>query len=212
MDKIIVTFALIFKIFMSVCNVIISDDFSLTVPTSVAYEDIVSIIPDKYEEEVGYIFIGDSRFVGMENTCKFADNERYFSVAKISQGYKWLKGTALPEVDNIVNSNNTITSWHLIIGLGVNDLYNINKYLKLYEDLSQNYDLILVSVNPIEYHDSITNKDIESFNNKLKTLDCTFIDTYSFLKTQGYSTVDGIHYTDKTYKSIFRRLRSCVQF
>lgn len=157
------------------------------------------------EEETteGYIFIGDSRFVGMNKCCSVDDLENTFVVAKVSEGYDWFITEALPKVYDIINTNDNINNWTLVLGLGINDLHNIDKYLSAYQDLGSEFNLVLVSVNPIEGCSSISNEDIRSFNNQLKSLGYDFIDTNSYITSRGYSTTDGIHYTSSTYKDIF---------
>ena len=152
----------------------------------------------------GYIFVGDSRFVGMDNICDIDSNSKYFVVAKVGEGYDWLIDEAIPQMNKIRDENKNITSWNLVINLGINDLYNLNKYKDIYDNFSLDYNIYVVSVNPIERHKSITNKDIEEFNNALKSVNKSiYIDTYKYLKTKGYSTTDGLHYTNDTYKKIF---------
>lgn len=159
-------------------------------------------------KEQGYIFVGDSRFVGMSDMCGICDNNT-FVVAEVAQGYKWLVSSARYEIEDIVKSSDNISQWNVIIGLGVNDLYNISNYLSEYLRLADIYNLYVVSVNPIEYHNSITNKEIESFNNELKSLDnIKYIDTYSDLVLNGFSTQDGVHYTNKTYEEIYSYIKT----
>ena len=67
------------------------------------------------------------------------------------------------------------------------DLYNLNKYKDIYDNFSLDYNIYVVSVNPIERHKSITNKDIEEFNSVLKSVNKSiYIDTYKYLKTKGF--------------------------
>lgn len=158
----------------------------------------------KKKEVQGYIFVGDSRFVGMDKVCNISDKKNYFVVAKVSMGYDWLIDEAIPQMNKIRDKNKNITSWNLVINLGINDLYNLNKYKDIYDNFSLDYNIYVVSVNPIERHNSITNKDIEEFNSLLKSVNkSVYIDTYKYLKTKGYSTTDGLHYTDDTYERIF---------
>ena len=42
----------------------------------------------------------------------------------------------------------------------------------------------------------------------IKTIDdIIYIDTYTYLTKNGYSTRDGLHYDNKTYKSIYSYIR-----
>ena len=154
-------------------------------------------VPDrKYDK---YLFVGDSRFVGMEMFCK-DDNTEYF--AKVSQGHKWFR-----------NNYDYITAYrgyNIVINLGVNDLYNINKYVDTYNSLPEDFvsgnNIIFLSVNPCQGKHSYLNEDIQKFNASLKdglTIDCEFIDTYSYLEYADFATTDGLHYDKDTYRSIY---------
>lgn len=154
--------------------------------------------------ENGYIFVGDSRFVGMDNVCDIESiSDNYFVVAKESMGYNWLVNTAIDEIEDIVKENSDIEEWFLVCGLGVNDLYNVDKYCDYYSELSEDYNIVFVTVNPVEYSKYVTNDNIEKFNKTLSSFDFVQVDTYSKLLEDGFSTVDGLHYTVDTYKSIF---------
>jgi hypothetical protein len=149
-----------------------------------------------------YLFVGDSRFVGMSTYCK-DDNVEYF--AKSSQGLKWF------------NQNyDTITSYrgyNIVINLGVNDLYNLNKYIDTYnsfpEEFTENNNIILVSVNPCSGSHAYLNKDIEKFNDEVEnntSLYFEFINTYDYLNYKGFNTSDGVHYTKSTYQDIYNAI------
>lgn len=162
-----------------------------------------SSVPVEEVEETGYIFIGDSRTVGMDRYMDISSNEDCFVVAKVGQGYKWLTKTALDEVASIKSEHLDIDNWVEIYLLGVNDLGNIQSYIETYESFSDDSSIVLVSVNPVEYHNYITNDMIENFNSKLQDTDYDYIDTYSQIK-DSYSSVDGVHYTKETYADIWR--------
>lgn len=184
----------------------------LTAGISTVLSENIEQASSTVEEAVtieGYIFIGDSRFVGMNDCCSIDTENNCFVVAKVSQGYDWFSETALHQVESIKVNNPDITSWTLVIGLGINDLYNIDKYVSTYESLKDNYNLVLISVNPIEYHNSITQEDILTFNNKLKSIgNVRYVDTYSYLVSNGFSTQDGVHYSAETYKDIYAFIQS----
>lgn len=169
--------------------------------SSVFAEDINVV---ENEQNTGYIFVGDSRFVGMDKICNIESlSDNYFVVAKCSMGYDWLVSEALPQVKQIVYSNKSVDEWVLISGLGVNDYDNIERYCNLYSDLSSDFNIVCLSVNPVEHSDYITNEDIEFFNKTLSTSGFRFVDSYSVLVEEGFSTVDGLHYNDETYEKVF---------
>ncbi len=160
--------------------------------------------------DYGYIFIGDSRFVGMDNICKMSSIYDEYVIAQNGMGYDWLVSTAMPQADAII-ATNPYKRWVLIMALGVNDLSNINSYLAKYKELSAKYNLVLTSVNPVENHEFISNTTISSFNSSLRSLGLPFIDTYSVLASEGFSTVDGLHYTAATYIRINEIYQALIQ-
>lgn len=166
------------------------------------------------EPVCGYIYLGDSRFVGMNNACDIDEEENTWVVAKVGEGLKWCEDTAMPEIEKIVEGNKDIDDWYIVSGLGVNDSYNIDNYLEFYATLDD-YNLILVSVNPMDkakcdkwgydYHNLTVGAN--KFNRKIKQSDYVYIDISSYLSENGFTTVDGVHYTDNTYEVIYERIR-----
>lgn len=178
----------------------------------IEYSTIKSITETKIIEDEplkkGYIFIGDSRFVGMNQICNINDNTDKFVIAKVGEGYNYLVNIAIPEAENIKQENSDIEHWEYIICLGVNDLGNLNKYSETYNELSKENDINLVSVNPVEYHNYISNKSIEQFNDTISNIDnIKYIDTYSWLIDNGFKTVDGVHYSKETYIDIYKQIK-----
>lgn len=155
--------------------------------------------------DTAYIFVGDSRFVGMNTACGISSKSNQFVVAKISQGYYWLTNEAMDQVDEII-SNHSASGWVVIFGLGINDLGNKSKYLNFYKGLADKpYKVVMVSVNPVGNYPTISNETVEAFNDSLKGLGYTYVDTYSYLMNErGYSTGDGLHYSNSTYKDIYK--------
>ena len=155
------------------------------------------------------MFVGDSRTVGM-NKYGIIDNS-YEVIAKVGEGHDYLQDN-LTRILSATNSN-------IIINLGVNDLGNVNKYIGTYRALSNLTDssnnIYIVSVNPVEDYPTVTNEQIENFNNKIKEL-CestdrlTYIDTYSIIKNETGYTVDGLHYNKTCYTEIYNLITYAV--
>ncbi|MBQ5431281.1 MAG: hypothetical protein IIU28_06485 [Lachnospiraceae bacterium] len=166
-------------------------------------------------EDTGIIYIGDSRFVGMNDVCHIDSNSNRFVVAKVGQGLSWLKREGLPQAQQIVSSNPSLHHFKYVICLGVNDLADIEGYKEVYRQLSQDHDLTLVSVGPVGNYPGLSNVDIESFNQQLKDLcsECSipYIDDYTVLTTEGYQTQDGLHYKDAVYQRIYQILQQQVE-
>ncbi len=150
----------------------------------------------------GYIFVGDSRFVNMNDICGISKLENCFMVAKVGEGYRWFQDTGLSQIKKIVSSK-IFPQWKLIICLGINDLENLDKYVKKYEALKEDYDITLVSVNPITHYGNLSNEAIEKFNSTLQKQPFPYIDTYHILMTTGYTTTDGLHYNGDTTRKIY---------
>lgn len=164
------------------------------------------------EDSGHYIWVGDSRTVGMSEAITSGDNDW---VGKVSAGYDWFVGDAANQVTDRLNEDSTI-----VFNFGVNDLGNVDKYIsKLNElakgDWSKAKQIIVMSVNPVDEATasqngySVTNAQIEEFNKKMKSgLEggIKFVDTYSQIKDQ-LGTTDGIHYDAETYQKLYDMIR-----
>ncbi|BEI59254.1 hypothetical protein Blut17040_02830 [Blautia luti] len=185
------------------------------------------------------VFIGDSRTEYMKNALARAGaNTNYVKfICKAGEGYSWLTGTAVPQLQELVkNDTNSILSKKtaVIFNFGVNDYNEYAKYAAYYKLIASSLEkkgceLYFMSVNPINRlmlsntgRADRSEAKIRSFNTYMqKNLlsSYTYIDMYSYLKATGYSFAsdkygagsidDGLHYTARTYKRIFTQcLRS----
>lgn len=156
-----------------------------------------------------YIFVGDSRMVGMEMSRSSADTKY---IAKVSQGYEWLKSTGGVTLQYYLKANPKVK---VVLALGVNDLGNINSYITYYKNLIKKYpktEFYILSVNPVEenagkrYSGYVKNSSIKAFNKKMKNaFSSRYIDAYNYMwkKEKGYETFDGLHYTVKVYQDLY---------
>lgn len=154
-----------------------------------------------------YIFVGDSRMVGME-ISKAPANTKY--IAKESEGYNWLKKTGGVTLQYYLKANPKVK---VVLALGVNDMGNINSYISYYKNLIKKYPktkFYILSVNPVEekagkrYSGYVKNSQIKSFNNKLyKAFSSRYINAYSYMWENGYETFDGLHYTVPVYQDLY---------
>lgn len=150
------------------------------------------------------IYVGDSRTVGLELSL---GNDNITYIAKGSMGLSWLKNTASPELDKVLQDK---TNGVVVLALGINDLYNIDNYISYYKELIAKYPsatFYVLSVNPVDeakarsYGYTTTNASIEAFNKKLSdNFPDNYMDTYSSLTSIGAS--DGLHYDVETYKTL----------
>ena len=144
------------------------------------------------------IFIGDSRTVGMRNAVNSSDDT--WSCLE-SIGLKWMKETGFPAIKNQIGNGSAV-----IILLGVNDLGNVSQYASYVNDLYNQYAnngayFYFVSVNPTNGNYAHLDSNIKTFNQKIKSSlnsKIKFIDTYSYLVSDGFKTADGLHYTNDT--------------
>lgn len=155
-----------------------------------------------------YIFLGDSRMVGMQISKAPADT---MYIAKRGMGYEWLNSTAGPVLRKYLKSNPNVK---VVLALGVNDLRNVQLYIKYYKYLIRKYpktEFYILSVNPVDeakealngYH--VKNDRIVSFNKTLRSAfgPSVYINSYDYLKKNGPDTVDGLHYTEAVYKRLY---------
>ena len=158
------------------------------------------------------IFVGDSRTVGMKNAVDSEDPNDVWS-CQTSMGLDWLKSTGVPAVESHITQGS-----HLIILMGVNDLYHVDSYISYMNSLvskvnSKGGKLYFVSVNPTSRSADYLNSDINSFNSKMKSglsSSIKYIDTHTYLKNNGFSSSDGIHYTSTTYKQIYTLIKNNI--
>ena len=152
-----------------------------------------------FESYEKILYIGDSRTVGLRD--EISNNHNIEFVCKVGQGLNWFKKQNLK--DKIIDKDTLV-----LINLGVNDLGNLNKYIDYINELNVYNNIYFISVNPVnetterKYGYSIKNSSIEDFNKKMKE-NFNYIDTYSYLVENGFSSKDGIHYTRDTYLKIY---------
>jgi hypothetical protein len=154
-----------------------------------------------------YIFLGDSRMVGMQSAV---GSSGVHYIAKVSMGYSWLNATAGPALKSYLNANPDLK---VVLALGINDLGNIQSYITYYQGLIEKYpttSFYILAVNPVDekteaaHGYSIKNSQITQFNKKLKAaFGSAYLDSYTYLKNQGIKTVDGLHYQADTYMVLF---------
>lgn len=154
------------------------------------------------------IFIGDSRTVGMENSV--GENNDTWS-SKGSMGLKWMKQEGVPNIEGSIGNGTAV-----IILMGVNDLYQPDNYISYINEKSSAWaskgaHTYFVSVNPTERSYNHLNSQIDSFNQKLRAglnSNVSYLDCNSYLKSNGFSTTDGLHYTIDTYNKIYNYIKS----
>lgn len=147
------------------------------------------------------VFIGDSRTEGLRD----AVNDDSIWSCLSSMGYDWMVSTGVPQVEDQIEDNTAV-----IILMGVNDLYHVNDYVsyinsKAAEWGNRGAQTYFVSVGPVQNDPYCSNAEIESFNAAMQAnlSGVTYIDVYSHLVSEGFSTVDGTHYPDSVSVDIY---------
>lgn len=150
------------------------------------------------------IYYGDSRVVGMSMG---GGNQIY--IGKVSMGYEWMSGKGLNLLKNTMNE---YPGSDVVFCFGINDMGNIDSYISFFQSFVEQYpdrNIYFESVNPVNdyaaarngYH--VRNKTVDEFNARLyEALPDYYIDTCSFLETNGFGTWDGVHYDAATYQEI----------
>jgi uncharacterized protein YgiM (DUF1202 family) len=177
--------------------------------TQVVYDGAAAYIKNDYLQEKAvpvassYVFAGDSRTVQMNQAVGKSGS---VWVAQVGEGYDFFVNTAIPTIDASAANGTAI-----IINFGVNDLHNVDKYIKKVNSkidswTSKGATVYYAAVLPVSDYPTITNADIEAFNSKLQSgLDSRvcYLDGYTFLQNNGFSTNDGLHYDYDTYRSLY---------
>ena len=171
-------------------------------------------------ERTGFIFTGDSRIRRLNLTVDLKSKKDTFVVCKSGMGYKWFVSRGLPQINNIMKSKKSIDKWVIVSGWGVNDLWNRNTYINRYKSLLKNewkgVDLYLMSVNPVDGAMLSKYGGISSFNSGIRyyvdnsSAGIKYIDTSRVMKSKGFGTVDGLHYTESTNRLIYNTVRGVL--
>ena len=157
-----------------------------------------------------YIFVGDFRTSGMQQAV---NTNSYSSwITQSDADYKWLNKTASKKIEKEIKENCAV-----IISLGFNDLDNVNKYISKINSLAKKWKdkgvtVYFSSIGPTSGSSKKMNDAIQTFNNKMKNglNNVGFIDIYSTLKNEGFSTKDGKKYSDSTYQKIYNKIKDSI--
>lgn len=161
------------------------------------------------------IFVGDSRTVGLQKAVKSSD----IYIAKWGQGYDWFSQDGRSRLEKTLKDYPCSA---VIINLGVNDMGNVESYVRDYQELQADYPrarFYFMSLNPVEEsflrangYGGRDNASIEVFNDRMKQVFGIFyLDTYHWMIDQeyvldlphGHGTTDGLHYIDIVYQMLY---------
>lgn len=159
--------------------------------------------PDHPETVVNdrLVFIGDSRTEGIRD----AVNDTSVWSCLSGKGYDWMVTTGVPQVESEIGQNTAV-----IFLMGVNDPYHVSSYINYISEKANEWSALgartyFVSVGPVESDPYVTNAQIESFNASMEKglSGVKYIDIYTHLTENGFSTVDGLHYTENVSIEIY---------
>ena len=155
----------------------------------------------EFEEFETALFVGDSRVVGMSQS-----SGRYSYIGKTGAGYDWLISSGEPELRKMLAE---YPNMDVVLSFGVNDLGNLESYIAEYKKIKNDFPdtrIWVMSVMPVlesveaQTGYSVQNSAVDNFNERLQEeFGDRYIDTYSYLIANGFSTFDGVHYTGETY-------------
>jgi len=127
-------------------------------------------------------------------------------VGAVGKGRDWFVNYGSIQADPYITAGTKV-----VINLGVNDTRQVDKYIEDMNKICQTWidrgaSVYYLSVNPLDYSKYVNNDNIVAFNSTLSAgliPDIKWIDSYSYLINNGYTTVDGIHYNHATSKAIY---------
>lgn len=171
------------------------------------------------------IYIGDSRTVGMCSYVSLSSSEDC-SITKGGEGYPWLTGSSVSSsLDSLIGEH---PNSYIVINMGTNSgLSNseAKEYATFYNSLASKYTsskVVAVSVTQVDptvakasgmYTDiDIDTNSVSDFNKALKknlSSSVKYCDVYSSI-ANNYRTIDGVHYDENTYKSIYNAIKKCL--
>lgn len=150
-----------------------------------------------------FIFIGDSRTVGMEE-AEADTGDSCLYIGAVGEGYYWFTETGIFQMEAAMKE---YPEAPLILNLGVNDLDMIDAYVELYHSFTDKYPkhfFYFMSVNPVtEKSEHVTNMEISAFNSRLREeFPQQYLDSNTYLMIQEFESADGVHYSGDTYRMI----------
>ncbi len=149
------------------------------------------------------IFVGDSRTVGMQRSVDPYTDPCIF-IAASGEGYLWFERSGIHRLERSLLRYPDVP---VVFNLGVNDTVSIYHYIRSYRALMEKHpdtSFWFLSVNPVtEESLMVPDTDVVEFNHILKeAFPHQYLDSYSWLKKNGFESVDGIHYSEETYLAI----------
>ncbi len=168
-----------------------------------------------------YVFIGDSRVVGMssgntDSNCTF--------IGEVGQGLTWLKNNQSDIEAQIQNvSRNASGDTAVVFWMGVNDCTYVDgaAYADYFNELQRKYPDVQICVASVGAVDdsvstNVKNSDIERFNDQLEdnlVQTIKWVDVYDYTVANGCANSGdpyGVHYTQASYDQIVQLMQEEV--
>ena len=150
--------------------------------------------PGKYTSR-NLIFVGDSRTEAMHEAV--GEDGSIWS-HKVGAGYDWMTGTGIPAIEPYIGKDTAV-----IILMGINDPSHLADYITYTNVMAHEWSAVgaetyYVAVGPVAGDPDVTNEQLAVFNDSLEAslAGVTFIDIFTPMMENGFSTLDGTHYPD----------------
>ena len=185
------------------------------------------------------ILVGDSRTERMKIALDAKVSSVYLKknvsfICKSGQGLNWFKSEGYNRLITEIDKESTEGKpTAVVFNLGINDINSVSYYISYMKSIAptltaKNCRLFYMSLNPVNNVmvqkaglASRPEEKVRKFNQDIKAGLAgiyTYIDTYSWFRRTGYSTIrggsvgvdsgedDGLHYTVNTYKRVYHRI------
>ncbi len=189
----------------------------------------VIFVGDSRTERMSYV-------LEKEGSQPFLKNVSF--VAKGGEGLAWLRSEGYQQLIGEIGTGKG-KPVAVVFNMGINDLTNVDNYVSYYQEIaddltSRGCKLFYMSLNPINSENlkatgraERKEEAVRTFNSHIRSRLCgggdnsgTYIDLYTYLMKNGYGTDsgtngqesgvdDGLHYTIRTYKRIYKY---CIDF
>lgn len=163
------------------------------------------------------IWVGDSRTLGLGNALhkeERPDDDLF--VGRVGEGVRWFREEGIAEMSDAIAEHPGVP---VVLNFGVNDPQLVDEYVVAYWDVIRAHpdtQFYILSVNPLDEEfliedgqvnesvfDDINSLNVARMNVKLKEeFGSRYIDSASYLKAEGFETVDGLHFSTRTYLNI----------
>lgn len=182
--------------------------------------------PKRYDK---VFWVGDSRTVGISELIGKEVSPDVRFICRGGKGLKWFQETAFKQLYSQVKKLPKQEKKAVIINLGVNDIYNINSYIRVMPGYARklkayNCSMYYMSVNPVNsammkhYYPYRTEQKVNDFNQRIYQSLCTgrsrmftYMDCCSYMKKNGWISNrydkgirDGLHYSNATSLRIYQ--------